>query len=96
VVCPSAAEGFGLPLIESLACGTPVACSGIEAHRENGGTDVDYFDLDDEGSFEAAALRALNRTGEQRIEASRRVIDRFTWERATDALEHAYRSATGA
>jgi glycosyltransferase involved in cell wall biosynthesis len=94
VVCPSAVEGFGLPLIESLACGTPVVCSDIPAHRENGDTDVEYFDLDDEASFEPAALRGLDHTSEHRMAASRRVIERFTWERATDAMVHAYRSAT--
>ncbi|WP_159817688.1 glycosyltransferase family 1 protein [Cyanobium sp. Copco_Reservoir_LC18] len=37
VLVPSMAEGFSLPLIEALACNTPVIASDIEVHREVGG-----------------------------------------------------------
>ncbi|NQW39622.1 MAG: glycosyltransferase, partial [Cyanobacteria bacterium] len=36
VLVPSLAEGFSLPLIEALACDTPVLASDIEVHREVG------------------------------------------------------------
>ncbi len=36
VLVPSLAEGFSLPLIESLACDTPVVASDLEVHREVG------------------------------------------------------------
>lgn len=36
VLVPSLAEGFSLPLIEALACDTPVVASDIEVHREVG------------------------------------------------------------
>jgi glycosyltransferase involved in cell wall biosynthesis len=38
VVVPSIAEGFSLPLIEALACNTPVIASDLEAHREVAGS----------------------------------------------------------
>lgn len=38
VLVPSIAEGFSLPLIEGLACNTPVIASDIEAHREVAGS----------------------------------------------------------
>ena len=40
---PSIAEGFSLPIIESLSCKTPVIASDIEAHREVGGKLVHYL-----------------------------------------------------
>jgi len=36
VLMPSLAEGFGLPVIEALAIGTPVLASDLLAHREVG------------------------------------------------------------
>jgi glycosyltransferase involved in cell wall biosynthesis len=36
VLVPSLAEGFSLPLIEALACDTPVVASDLEVHREVG------------------------------------------------------------
>jgi glycosyltransferase involved in cell wall biosynthesis len=43
-VYPSIYEGFGLPPLEAMACGTPVAVSDIPAHREVCGTSAIYFD----------------------------------------------------
>jgi glycosyltransferase involved in cell wall biosynthesis len=42
VVLPSDREGFGLPVVEAMACGTPVIASDIPALREVGGTAAVY------------------------------------------------------
>ena len=42
VLLPSEREGFGLPVLEALACGTPVVASDIEALREVGGDAATY------------------------------------------------------
>jgi glycosyltransferase involved in cell wall biosynthesis len=42
VVLPSDREGFGLPVVEAMACGTPVVASSIPALREVGGTATTY------------------------------------------------------
>ena len=44
LVAPSLVEGFGLPVVESMAVGTPVLASDILAHREVGGDFIDYLD----------------------------------------------------
>jgi glycosyltransferase involved in cell wall biosynthesis len=43
VLLPSFAEGFGFPLIEGMALGTPALCSDIPALRENGGDVPEYL-----------------------------------------------------
>ena len=44
---PSFAEGYGLPIIESLRHGLPVMASDIHVHREVGQDNIGYFDLSD-------------------------------------------------
>jgi glycosyltransferase involved in cell wall biosynthesis len=55
---PSLAEGFGLPLVEARACGTPVLCSDLPVFREVAGHDALYLDPRDPSAW-AAALRDL-------------------------------------
>jgi glycosyltransferase involved in cell wall biosynthesis len=58
LVMPSEREGFGLPLLESLACGTPVIASDIAALREVGGDAVTYCAVGDVGAW-VAGIGAL-------------------------------------
>lgn len=44
LLCPSFAEGFGMPVTEALLCGTPVICSDLPALREAGGDVPDFLD----------------------------------------------------
>lgn len=43
-IFPSLYEGFGLPILEALRCGTPVICSNTSSMPEVGGDFVGYFD----------------------------------------------------
>ncbi len=83
-VYPSTFEGFGMPVLEAMAAGVPLACSDIPPLREVAGDTALYFPPLDEAALASAltrivadeALRAeLARTGRDRARA-------FTWERA--------------
>src|SRR4029079_5160360 len=51
VLLPSEREGFGLPVVEALACGTPVVASDIAALVEVGGGAVTHCDPDAVGCW---------------------------------------------
>lgn len=96
LVCPSAAEGFGLPVIEALACGTPVLSSsrtGLAELQCDGW--IMPADLSSELALAAGMLRAVDRPrGDP--EAARRYVARFDWNevarRTYGALSAARRS----
>jgi glycosyltransferase involved in cell wall biosynthesis len=91
---PSLGEGFGLPVLEAMACGAAVLTTRELSLPEVGGDAVAYCGTD-EASI-AAALSALLADGGRRAELSAAGIHRaagFTWEAAAAAHLAAYRSA---
>ncbi len=87
---PSLYEGFGLPCLEAMACGTPVIASNTAALPETTGNAAVLVDPDDHTAF-ADALQKLATDDAHRKELSRKAIERaqqFTWER-TAALTDA-------
>jgi glycosyltransferase involved in cell wall biosynthesis len=59
VLLPSEREGFGLPVIEALACGTPIVASDLDALREVGGAAVEYCAPEDLEAWTSAVVRVL-------------------------------------
>jgi glycosyltransferase involved in cell wall biosynthesis len=86
---PTRAEGFGLPVVEAMQRGVPVACSDIPVLREVGGDAVHTFDPDDPRAAADAIEAAMRDDGETGRERARR----FTWEAAAHGTYEAYRRA---
>lgn len=88
VAMPTLAEGFGMPMLEAMARGLPVAASDLPVLREVGGDWPAYFDPRD--PLDAArAIRALLSDPPDGDEA-RRWAEGFTWRAAAQATWRVY------
>lgn len=77
-VLPSLYEGFGLPILEAFACGTPVACSNVSSLPEVGGNVAKYFDPKDAASIARALENAIDDKGKYDSEIDA-WVSKFTW-----------------
>jgi glycosyltransferase involved in cell wall biosynthesis len=83
-VFPSVYEGFGLPVVEAMACGAPVLLSDLAIFREIGGDAALYFNPHSAEQIAALLERVLSEPGlaaDLRLKARRRAAQ-FSWERA--------------
>lgn len=95
VAYPSLYEGFGLPIIEALACGTPVLTADNSCLPEAGGPGAIYVNALDTASIAQGIIRlaedqALRQT---LAHAGKQHAATFTWERSARQLLDAYAAA---
>jgi glycosyltransferase involved in cell wall biosynthesis len=95
MVFPSRYEGFGLPPLQALACGTPVVASDLPALREVLGDEADLVPAGDAGALAAALATALkDAPPSDAARAARRArAARFTWPACAAATLTAYHRA---
>lgn len=85
VLQPSEAEGFGLPVVEAMACGCVIVCSDLPVLREVGGVAVEFAPVGDADAWAARVLSLVReREGDParwvgRVATSRAAGARFTW-----------------
>jgi glycosyltransferase involved in cell wall biosynthesis len=97
VLQPSEREGFGLPVIEALASGTPAVASDLPVLREVGGSAVEFCPVGDVDAWcrTVAALleerRHMPAQWDARREAGRRHARSFTWQRFAMDVAQVYR-----
>ena len=94
---PSLFEGFGLPILEAMACGVPVACSNVSSMPEVAGNAAVYFNPKEEEDM-AEALKTLLLSDQLRAEYGRKGLERskgFSWSSTAQKTLDVIKAAAG-
>ena len=85
-VFPSRAEGFGIPVLEAMACGTPSVASDIPVLREVGGSAIDFASPSNSQKWARKMAEAINGSEDvkNRIKLGLERAQAFTWRKCAE------------
>ena len=96
VLLPSEREGFGLPVVEGMACGSPVVASDLPVLREVGGDAAEYSPVADVEAWSAKVIELLTEhrlnpgKWQKRRDAGIAHSARFTWSQYARSMVSVY------
>ena len=97
VLLPSDSEGFGLPVLEAMACGTPVIASDLPALREIGGNAIRYCPIGDVETWSEVTAKTVKEqiarrdADREQLAAGTAHASQFSWSRNAERTAQAYR-----
>lgn len=94
-ILPSFYEGFGLPVLESMACGTPVICSGNSSLLEIGKNTAIFCNAEDPKDIAQKIDRIYNLNSEKKKELSIKSISHakiYNWQKVASETKQVYES----
>ncbi|MBP7927693.1 glycosyltransferase family 4 protein, partial [Patescibacteria group bacterium] len=87
-------EGFGLPLIEAMACETPVVVSDIPAFKEIAQTYAYYTNPLNVEDIKSALEKALNGAVPEQVQKAKKLTYKYTWQETARQLLDVIKSRT--
>src|SRR5207253_820484 len=94
-VFPSFSEGFGLPLLEAMACGCPVVSSDRTSLPEVGGEAAIYFDPENIDDMVVKISKVLNdqKLRKELISKGDKRVKEFSWQKMAEQTLEVYEQA---
>ncbi|WP_298220996.1 glycosyltransferase family 1 protein [Flavobacterium sp.] len=94
-VFPSEYEGFGIPVLESMACGCPIVLANHSSFPEVAGEAGVYFELNNESDLKDKVLRLIEDEDfrEKHVRLGLEQVQKFNWQKTADECLEVYRKA---